>query len=129
VLVYCGEIYIHLAERIEDGRTIGGILSRREERKDRTVMRNTRNARKREWATDELTANTGIEFFDRPLVSIRGYGAIRGSVGGTIKGVDRLRKAELCGRHGYGGASADGLHSGGERRPRRLASAPRIASR
>jgi hypothetical protein len=51
-------------------------------------------------ATDQFTVNTGIEFFDGTFVRICCHGTLRGSVGSTIKGLDRLRKAELRRRHG-----------------------------
>ena len=52
-----------------------------------------------ECATDQFTANTGIEFFDRTPVRMCCHGTVRGLVRSTIKGVDRLRKAELRRRH------------------------------
>ena len=51
-------------------------------------------------ATDQFTANTGIEFFDGTSVRVCCHGTVRGLVGSTIKGVDRFCKAELRRRHG-----------------------------
>lgn len=50
-------------------------------------------------ATDQFAADTGVEFFDGTSVRVRCHGTVRGFVGSTIKGVDRLRQAELGRRH------------------------------
>ena len=79
--------------------------------------------------THELATDTGIEFFDGTPVRVSGQSALRGSVGSSVKGVDRLRKAELRRRHGYarGEVVSQACVASGSRV--RLASAPRIASR
>ena len=65
--------------------------------------------------TNQLAADTGIELFDGTPVRVRGHGALRGPVGSTVKGVDRLREAQL--RRGHGcicGLSALGNGGSGE---------------
>jgi hypothetical protein len=59
-------------------------------------------------ATDQFAANTGVEFFDGTFVRVCRHGTVRGSVGSTIKGVDRLREAELGRRHGCAHARVKG---------------------
>lgn len=61
----------------------------------------------RDRVTDQLTSNAGIELFDRPPIRMCGQCTLRSFVRGTIERVDRLCKAELCGRHGYMRASGD----------------------
>ena len=59
-------------------------------------------------ATDQFAANTGVEFFDGTFVRVCCHGTVRGSVRSTIKGVDRLRQAELGRRHGCAHAQVKG---------------------
>lgn len=101
VLVYGGEIQVHFSERIEDGRAIGGILSRMAGWHGGESAIAELAGSRRNGATNEFTANTGVEFLDGTSVCTRGHGAVGSSVGSAIKGIDRLRKAELRRGHGY----------------------------